>query len=185
MHIEGQAERQELLLQRHDSAAHLLAEAMQELFPSAQFVNQHANIEGFICEIALAHVLSLADLAALEQRIAQLIARNWPCRRAYWSRSQALAYFRQHGQASQVARLEQLSNEKVPQHAYAADYPHLCSFSPNSEWPEDVLIFQHGNMIALCAGPHVEYAGEIGVCKLMQVEVVRGSEGLQRIYGSC
>lgn len=185
MHIEGQAERQELRLQRHDSAAHLLAEAMQELFPSAQFVNQHTNVEGFICEIVLAHLLVRADLAALEQRIAQLIARNWPCRRAYWSRSQALAYFRQHGQASQVAWLEQLPDENVLQHVYAADYPHLCSSSPDSGWPEDVLIFQHGNAVALCAGPHVEYAGEIGVCKLIRVEVVRGPEGLQRIYGSC
>ncbi|MEO7018928.1 MAG: hypothetical protein ABI234_02120 [Ktedonobacteraceae bacterium] len=57
-------------------------------------LNAHANVEGFICEIALEHALSPANLAALEQHIAQMIARNLPCTRAYWSRSQSLDYLR-------------------------------------------------------------------------------------------
>ncbi len=94
MSMQAQVERQTHQKQRHDSAAHLLAEAMQELFPAAQLINTHANVGGFICEIALEHALSPADLATLEQHMAQMIARNLPCTRAYWSRPQALDYLR-------------------------------------------------------------------------------------------
>lgn len=182
MPMEAQAERQ-MRQQRHDSAAHLLAEAMQELFPTAQRVNQHANVEGFVCEIDLKYALLPTDLAALERHMADLIARNWPCRRAYWSRLQALAYFRRHGQTHQIARLEQAADEAMPQRNAVANYPHLCGSRPDADWPEDVLVYQHGHFMDLCAGPHVEYVGEIGECKLRRVEFVRGSEELQRIYG--
>lgn len=185
MLIKAQAEHHKQLLQRHDSAAHLLVEVMQERFSEAQLVNKHANVEGFICEIALASMLSPADLAVLEQHMAQLIARNWPCGRAYWSYQQALAYFRQHGRAYQVAQLVHASDAGVAsQYAYAANYPQFCGSFSNAEWPADVLIYQHGDFVDLCSGSHVEYMSEIGVCKLLRVEVVHGSEGLQRIYGS-
>ncbi|MGH2510266.1 MAG: hypothetical protein ACRDHZ_23060, partial [Ktedonobacteraceae bacterium] len=102
----------------------------------------------------------------------------------YWSYLQALAYFRQHGQVHQIARLAQASDEgAASQHAYTASYPQLCAASPNAAWPADVLIYQHGAFADLCAASHVEYAGEVGVCRLVRVEVVRGLEGLQRVYG--
>lgn len=183
MPINAQAGYHDLRLQRHDSAAHLLAEAMYACFPAGQLVHKHVNAEGFLCEFALEHVLWPADLVRLEQHIVDLIARNWPCQRVYWSRPRALAYFRRLGRASQLAQLEQVFNEEAFQHANLVNYPHLCHAFSEAEWPADVLIYQHGDYAELCSGSHVEYAGEVGKCRLVRVEVVRGSEGLQRIYG--
>lgn len=183
MPMNAQAGYHDLLLQRHDSAAHLLAEAMYACFPAGQLVHKHINAEGFLCEFALEDVLLPADLARLEQYVAYLIARNWPCQRVYWSHSRALEYFRRLGRASQLVQLEQASNEEAFRCANIVNYPHLCHAFSEAKWPEDVLVYQHGEYIELCPGSHVEYAGEVGECQLVRVEVVSESEGLQRIYG--
>ena len=168
----------------HDSAVHLLAEALQRRFSKVQFVHKHINAEGFICEVALEHALVAEDLAELERDIACMIASNWPCRSIYWSHQRALAHARHHGQHDQFAQFEQASSsDDVLRPAYAANPPQLCSSWPGADWPDDLAIYQHGAFVEICSGPHVEFAGEIGVCRLTRVEVVRGSEMLQRISG--
>lgn len=181
--MQAKAEYQAHMQKRHDSAAHLLAEAIQKLFPGVQFANKHANAEGFLCEIALEQPLAPADLAALEQYMAQLVERGAPCSRAYWSRAKALEYFRRQGQADNIAQLEQAPDDEASPQVYAANHPQLCGSWPNDEWPADVLIYQHGEFIDLCSAPHVEYAHEIGACKLLRVAQVRDGKGLQRVYG--
>ncbi len=171
------------LCMRHDAAAHLLAEALQQRFPDAQFVHRHANEEGFICEVALEHALALEDLAALEQHMAAMVARNWPCQRVYWSQQRVLAYMRRQGQHEQCVWLEQASREDAPRPIYMASSPQLCGSWSGADWPDDLAVYQHGNFVEVCAGPHVESVGEIGVCRLLRVESVRESAGLQRISG--
>lgn len=185
MSLKARADHKAQLQRRHDSAAHLLAEAIQERFPGAQVAGLYANVEGFLCEFTLAYMLESADLAALEQRIALMVARDLPCTQAYWSRSRALAHFRSQGQGYRVAQLEQTPAYDAFPPAYMASYPHLCACFPANTWPADVLVYQHGNFVDLCAGPHVEHVGEIGLCKLERVEDVRAQSDAtqQRIYG--
>lgn len=173
---------------RHDSAAHLLAEAMQEFFPDGQFARMYVNSEGFSADFALECALAASDLAALEQLIASMIARNLPCTRAYWSRPRLLAYFRQHRQSHKIVQLADVSkNENAPRPLYVVSSPQLCGVYAHETWPEDVLVYQHGSFVDLCDHPHVEQAGEIGVCKLVRVEYTHERAGsgirLQRIYG--
>lgn len=162
---------------RHEAATHLLAEALQQRFPQVQVVHRHVNEEGFICEVALEHALSPADLAALEQQMAEMVASNWPCRRVYWSPQQALANAHRHEQHEQLNQREPACQDNV------ASLPQLCGSWPGVDWPDDLLTYRHGDFAEICAGPRVGSVGEIGVCRLLRVEVVRGSEGLQRIVG--
>lgn len=186
---------------RHEAATHLLAEALQQRFPQARVVHTHVNEEGFICEVALECALSPADLAALEQQIALLAAgaagtprqvftpaklrsvRNWPCRGVHWSPQQDLANARRHEQIEQLDQRELACQDDALQPVHAASLPQLCGSWPGADWPDDPLSYQRGDFAEVCTGPHVEYVGEIGVCRLRRVEIVRGSAGLQRIAG--
>lgn len=188
MSIQARAARQAHLRRCHDSAAHLLAEAMQEFFPDVQLANTYVNSEGFSSDFALERALAASDLAALEQHIASMIARNLPCTRAYWSRPRLLAYFRQHSQSHKIVQLADVpTDNNAPRPLYAASSPQLCGVYTHEMWPDDLLVYQHGSFVDLCNHPHVEHAGEIGTCRLVRVEYTHeyAESGirLQRIYG--
>jgi threonyl-tRNA synthetase len=148
---------------RH-SAAHVMAEAVQEIFPDAKFAIGPAIEDGFYYDFDLPRALTPDDLPDIEQRMRRIVAAQHPFLRDRWSREKALEYFQQKGQLYKVEIIENL---------------------PDAE----VGIYQQGNFLDLCRGPHVEHTGQVGPVKLMRVAGAywRGDEHrpmLQRIYGT-
>ncbi len=148
---------------RH-SAAHVMAEAIQEIFPNARFAIGPAIEDGFYYDFDLPRALTPDDLPEIEQRMARIVAGKYPFKRDRWPRAKALEYFRDRGQNYKVEIIENL---------------------PDAE----VGIYQQHNFLDLCRGPHVENTGQIGPFKLMRVAGAywRGDEHrpmLQRLYGT-
>ena len=148
---------------RH-SAAHVMAEAVQELFPGARFAIGPAIEDGFYYDMELPRALTPEDLPAIEERMRASIAADHPFTQSRWKRAKALKYFRENDQPYKVEIIENL---------------------PDAE----VGIYEQGPFLDLCRGPHVESTGQIGPIKLMRVAGAywRGDEKrpmLQRIYGT-
>ncbi len=148
---------------RH-SAAHVMAEAVQELFPGAKFAIGPAIEDGFYYDMELPRPVTAEDFPAIEERMRASIKANHPFEQSRWPREKALAYFRERDQPFKVEIIENL---------------------PDAE----VGIYQQGPFLDLCRGPHVKSTGEIGVVKLMSVAGAywRGDEHrpmLQRLYGT-
>jgi threonyl-tRNA synthetase len=148
---------------RH-SAAHVMAEAVQEIFPDAKFAIGPAIEDGFYYDFELSRPLTPDDLPDIEQRMARIVAGKYPFINSRWPREKALEYFRDKGQAYKVEIIENL---------------------PDAE----VGIYQQDTFLDLCRGPHVENTGQIGPFKLMRVAGAywRGDEHrpmLQRLYGT-
>lgn len=148
---------------RH-SAAHVMAEAVLEVFPDAKLAIGPAIEDGFYYDLDLPRSLTPEDLPDIEQRMRRIIAGNYPFVHDRWSREKALEYFRNNGQTYKVEIIENLSDAEVG-------------------------IYQQDTFLDLCRGPHVAKTGEIGPIKLMRVAGAywRGDEHrpmLQRIYGT-
>ncbi|MBA2288352.1 MAG: threonine--tRNA ligase, partial [Ktedonobacteraceae bacterium] len=125
---------------RH-SAAHAMAEAVQELFPDARFAIGPAIEDGFYYDFELPRPLTPDDLPDIEQRMARIIAEKQPFQRDRWQRDKALEYFRAKDQPYKVEIIENLPDEEVG-------------------------IYQQGHFLDLCRGPHVENTSQIGPFKL-------------------
>lgn len=148
---------------RH-SAAHVMAEAILEIFPDAKLAIGPAIEDGFYYDLDLPRSLTPEDLPDIEQRMRRIIAGNFPFEHDMWPREKALEYFRAKGQSYKVEIIENLSDAEVG-------------------------IYQQDTFLDLCRGPHVQKTGEIGPIKLMRVAGAywRGDEHrpmLQRIYGT-
>jgi threonyl-tRNA synthetase len=200
MSVEAELENSEnyspLQRMRH-SAAHVMAEAVQEMFPGARFGTGPAIEDGFYYDFDLPRPLTPSDFPEIEQRMASIIAGKYPFVRDHWSRQKALEYFRSKGQPYKVEIIENLPEEGQA-HAYEQqnNFPELCGVHEGGNWPSGVTICrvqmyparQH-NFLDLCLGPHVEHTGQIGPFKLMRVAGAywRGDEHrpmLQRLYGT-
>jgi threonyl-tRNA synthetase len=149
---------------RH-SAAHVMAEAVQDLFPGARFAIGPAIEDGFYYDFELPRALSPEDFPAIEARMRASIAADHPFVHSSWPRERALAYFRERDQPYKVELIEGL-----PAAA-------------------EVGIEVQGPFLDLCRGQHVERTGQIGPFKLMRVAGAywRGDERrpmLQRLYGT-
>ncbi len=148
---------------RH-SAAHVMAEAVQEIFPEALFSIGPAIEDGFYYDFDLPRALTPEDLPEIEQHMKKIVAAGYPFLHDRWPREKALEYFGNKGQVYKVEIIENL---------------------PDAE----VGIYQQNNFLDLCLGPHVENTSQIGPFKLMRVAGAywRGDERrpmLQRIYGT-
>ena len=150
---------------RHDTA-HLMAQAVQDLFPGTQ-VTIGPNIEdGFFYDFARDEPFSTDDLAAIEKRMAEIVDQDRPTRREVWDRKKAIEHFKSIGEAYKAEII--------------ADLP----------GGEDVKIYWHGDWHDLCRGPHLPSTKHIGKAfKLMKVAGAywRGDHRnavLQRIYGT-
>ncbi|HEV2661440.1 MAG TPA: threonine--tRNA ligase, partial [Ktedonobacteraceae bacterium] len=148
---------------RH-SAAHVMAEAVLELFPDAQLGIGPAIEDGFYYDFDLPRALTPEDLPEIEERMRRIIAGHYPFERDRWPREKALAYFAAKNQPYKVELIENL---------------------PDAE----MGIYTQDTFLDLCRGPHVQNTGEIGPIKLMRVAGAywRGDEHrpmLQRIYGT-
>jgi threonyl-tRNA synthetase len=154
-----------LELLRHD-AAHVMAEAVQELYPGTQVTIGPAIENGFYYDFARDDPFTPADLEQIEARMRQIVDRDEPIVREVWERDQAIAYFRsigEHYKAEIVA--------EIPLN-------------------EPVTIYRQGGWLDLCRGPHLPSTGKLGKAfKLMKVAGAywRGDSRnpmLQRIYGT-
>ncbi|GJL93684.1 MAG: threonine--tRNA ligase [Hyphococcus sp.] len=150
---------------RHDTA-HLMAQAVQELFPGTQ-VTIGPNIDdGFFYDFARDEPFSFDDLEKIEKRMNQIVEEARPTRKEVWPREKAIAHFKEIGEH------------------YKAE---IISDLPESE---DIKVYFHGEWHDLCRGPHLPTTKHIGKAfKLMKVAGAywRGDHRnavLQRIYGT-
>ncbi len=187
--LENSVQYSPLQRMRH-SAAHVMAEAVQEMFPGAKFAIGSAIEDGFYYDFDLSRPLTPSDFPEIEQRMAKIIAGKYPFVRDHWSRLKALEYFRSKGQPYKVEIIENLPEHgQIGVYQLQNDFPELCRVQESENWPGDVTIYQQHNFLDLCRGPHVEHTGQIGPFKLMRVAGAywRGDENrpmLQRLYGT-
>ncbi len=149
---------------RH-SAAHVMAAAVQQLYPDAKFDIGPATDNGFYYDFDMEHRLVAEDLKAIEKAMKKLIGRKLPFERFEMSRAEAEKML---SDANQPYKLERL-----------ADVPEGAAIS----------FYKTGDFVDLCRGPHVNNSGDIGAVKLQSIagSYFRGDEKnkmLQRIYGT-
>ena len=153
-------------LMRHD-CAHILAEAVQELFPDTQVTIGPVIENGFYYDFARETPFSLEDLEKIEARMRDIVDRDEEIIREVWNRDEAIAHFRDIGET------------------YKAD---IIASIPAGE---DVSVYRQGDWKDLCRGPHLPSTGKLGnAFKLTKLAGAywRGdsnNEMLQRIYGTC
>ena len=187
-----------LPLQRmRNSAAHIMAEAVQEMFPDAKFGIGSAIEDGFYYDFDLPRPLTPADFPEIEQRMAKIFAGKYPFVREHWSRLKALKYFRDKDQPYKVEIIENLpDHEPTGVYQQQNNFPELCQVNESKEWPGGITLCRvqidrarQQNFLDLCLGQHVEHTGQIGPFKLMRVAGAywHGDEHrqmLQRLYGT-
>ncbi|WP_417413148.1 threonine--tRNA ligase [Hoeflea sp.] len=154
-----------LELIRHD-AAHVMAEAVQELFPGTQVTIGPVIENGFYYDFAKNEPFTPEDLPVIEKKMKEIIARNKPFTKEVWSRDEARRVFKDKGEAYKVELIESIKSG------------------------EDLKIYRQGDWFDMCRGPHMASTGQIGTAfKLMKVAGAywRGDSNntmLTRIYGT-
>ncbi|SFF39940.1 threonyl-tRNA synthetase [Fontimonas thermophila] len=151
---------------RHD-AAHVLAQAVQELFPGTQITFGPATETGFYYDFARDTPFTEADLEKIEQRMREIVKRDLPIRREIWPRERVIEYFRAQGESFKA---EWVTEGIAPE--------------------EPISIYRQGDTwLDMCLGPHLPSTGRLGnAFKLTKVSGAywRGDASnaqLQRIYG--
>ncbi len=149
---------------RH-TASHVMAQAIQHLFPDVKFAIGPAIDNGFYYDLDSGHVFTPEDLAAIEKEMAKIVKENIPLVRSEIPRAEALKKFEAAGEKYKVELINDL--------------------------PEDAIIstYTQGDFTDLCAGPHCPSTGRVKAFKLQSINGAywRGSEKnkmLQRIYGT-
>ncbi|MFZ0494823.1 MAG: threonine--tRNA ligase [Methylocella sp.] len=154
-----------LELIRHD-AAHVLAEAVQTLFPGTQVTIGPVIENGFYYDFYRAEAFTPEDFPAIEKKMAEIIARDKPFTKEIWTRDEAKAWFAAHGAAFKVELVD-----AIPAN-------------------ETLKIYKQGDWLDLCRGPHMTSTAKIGnAFKLMKLAGAywRGDSTkpmLQRIYAT-
>lgn len=166
---------------RH-SAAHLMASAIQELYPDAKFGVGPVVENGFYYDVDLPQALSDKDLAKIEKRMKKIQQRKDDFVREELSINDAVKFFKGKNQPFKVELLNALKEKG----STAIDVEDSFDVDPAAK--ETTSTYTHGEFIDLCRGPHVENTSKIGPFKLMRVAGAywRGDEKnpmLQRVYG--
>ena len=150
---------------RHD-AAHVMAEAVKELYPETQVTIGPAIEDGFYYDFARDEAFTPEDLERIEARMHDIVRRNEAITREVWARPDAVAFFKRHGEAYKADIIA-----GIPEH-------------------EDVTLYRQGQFVDLCRGPHMPSTGRLGRgFKLTRLAGAywrgdSGNEMLQRIYGT-
>ncbi|MGQ3018004.1 threonine--tRNA ligase [Phenylobacterium sp.] len=150
---------------RHD-AAHVLAEAVQELFPGTQVTIGPSIEDGFYYDFARDEPFSLDDFEKIEARMREIVERDEPIRREVWDRNQAIEHFRGIGEAYKAEIIEDLPET------------------------EEISVYWQGAWKDLCLGPHLPSTKHVG--KAFKLTKLAGAywrgdhrnAQLQRIYGT-
>jgi threonyl-tRNA synthetase len=151
---------EKLEIMRH-SASHVMAEAVLDIFPDARFAIGPAIEDGFYYDFDLPRALTPEDLPAIEKKMGEIIKANLPFKHREISKSDARKLFA--NQPYKLELIEEIADDKVG-------------------------VYEQGNFIDLCRGPHVSATGEIKAFKLTSIAGAywRGDEHnpmLQRVYG--
>ena len=150
---------------RHDTA-HILAMAVQELFPKTQVTIGPVIDNGFYYDFARAEPFTENDLRKIETKMMEIVDRDEITKREVWNRGEAIAYFKKKGETYKAELIESIPDG------------------------EEISIYFHGKWNDLCRGPHLSSTGKIG--KNFKLTKVAGAywrgdsknEMLQRIYGT-
>lgn len=149
---------------RHD-AAHVLAEAIKDLYPSAQITIGPSIENGFYYDIFLSKSLTPDDLSIIENKMHDIIKKDDPFIREEWNRHDAITFFKNIGEHFKAEIIENIPETQT------------------------ITLYKQGNFIDLCRGPHLPSTGRIGhAFKLTKLAGAywRGDHNnqmLQRIYG--
>ena len=152
---------------RHD-AAHIMAMAVQELYPGTQVTIGPVIENGFYYDFARKEPFTSEDLNNIEKKMSEIIDRNVKTKREVWKRDQAISHFKKIGEKYKAEIIE-----SIPEN-------------------EELSVYYHGDTWHdLCRGPHLASSGKIG--KAFKLTKVSGAywrgdsnnEMLQRIYGTC
>lgn len=149
---------------RH-TASHVMAQAIQHLFPGVKFAIGPAIDDGFYYDLDSDHVFSQEDFAAIEKEMSKIAKENIPLVKKVLPRDEALQYFKDKGQDYKVMLIKDLPEE------------------------ETISLYEQGDFTDLCAGPHLKSTGKVKTFKLMTVAGAywRGdskNKMLQRIYAT-
>src|SRR5690242_1449259 len=155
-----------LELLRHD-CAHVLAEAVQELFPGTQITFGPAIENGFYYDFARNAQFTPEDFGAIEQRMREIVDRDEKITREIWSRDRIADYFREHGESFKAEWVREIPED------------------------EEISVYRQGNWLDMCTGPHLPSTGKLG--KAFKLTKLAGAywrgdpknPQLQRIYGTC
>ena len=150
---------------RHDTA-HILAMAVQELFPGTQVTIGPVIENGFYYDFARKEPFTQGDLIKIENKMKEIVDRDEITKREVWERNKAISHFKEKGEIYKAELIK-----SIPEN-------------------EDVSIYFHGDWHDLCKGPHLSSTGKIG--KYFKLTKVSGAywrgdsnnEMLQRIYGT-
>jgi threonyl-tRNA synthetase len=150
---------------RHD-AAHVMAEAVQSLWPKVQVTIGPVIENGFYYDFAKQEPFHPDDLAKIEKRMHEIINKNAPFTKEVWSRKQAKDYFKKNGEMFKVELVDAIPAG------------------------EDVKIYKQGDWLDLCRGPHMVSTGQVG--KAFKLQKIAGAYWrgdpnkpmLQRLYGT-
>jgi len=150
---------------RHDTA-HILAMAVQELFPGTQVTIGPVIENGFYYDFARKEPFTEDDLIKIENKMKEIVDRNEITKREVWDRNKAITHFKEKGETYKAELIKSIPEK------------------------EDVSIYFHGDWHDLCRGPHLSSTGKIG--KYFKLTKVSGAywrgdsnnEMLQRIYGT-
>ena len=154
-----------LELLRHD-AAHVLAEAVQELYPETQVTFGPATEDGFYYDFARAEPFTPEDLERIETRMHEIVDRDEAINREVWDRQEAIRFFADSGEKYKAQHIETLPAD------------------------ETITVYRQGGWQDLCLGPHLPSTGRLGhAFKLLRISGAywRGdsrNEQLQRVYGT-
>jgi threonyl-tRNA synthetase len=150
---------------RHD-AAHVMAEAVKELYPETEVTFGPATETGFYYDFARGEPFTPEDLEKIEARMREIVRRDEPITREVWDRDAAIAFFAGIGERYKAEYIGE-----IPEH-------------------EEISLYRQGNFVDLCVGPHLPSTGYLGQAfKLMNVAGAywRGdakNAQLQRVYGT-
>ena len=149
----------------HHSSSHILAAAVQKLFPGTKLAIGPAVSNGFYYDFDSEHIFTEEDFPAIEAEMAKIVAANFPFEKSVLSREDALAYFAGKGEDYKVELINDLPADAV------------------------ISLYKDGDFVDLCAGPHIPSTGMVKAIKLMSLAGAywRGDSDkkmLQRIYAT-
>ncbi|MEW6570158.1 MAG: threonine--tRNA ligase [Nitrospirota bacterium] len=148
---------------RH-SVSHIMAHAVKVLFPGAKLAIGPATDEGFYYDFDIDKTFTTEDFTLIEKKMWEIIGKNNPFIRKVMPKEEAIRFFQEKGESYKVELLKEIEDEEVS-------------------------LYQEGDFIDLCRGPHIESTGLVSAFKLLSVAGAywRGDEKnkmLQRIYGT-
>jgi len=157
-------EREDYLTTLRHSTAHVMAQAVKELFPGVKLAIGPPIEDGFYYDFDYEGTFSEEDLPRIEERMREIVRRDLPFVRQEMDREEAIRFFEERGEDYKVEILRGIDDEKV-------------------------TLYWQGDFVDLCRGPHVPSTGEVKAFKLLSVAGAywRGDEHnkmLQRIYGT-